>query len=342
MREMGFEVSFIGPTKDGTTKTGTAAGFPVKYIPYPSGTKAWIKYITTFVETKEIESANPDYVVLYNFPAIASLKIIKYCHKHGIQVIHDVTEWESEQQWNARALIRRLDILFRMRYCIKKCDGVIAISRYLFDYYRKFVHTILVPPTIDLKDEKWERKRSLTVGSPIRLVYAGTAGVGQKDRLDLIIREVSKSSQIQLDIIGMTKEQYESSFGQLPKPSTNIAFHGRVPHKVALEAVKNADFQFLIRDDNLKNNAGFPTKLVESMACGTPLIATLTSNIGDYIKDGENGFIVSKSNSLEKVLEKITLIDKNDVMKMKRMCRESSRFDYRNYKKELGKIFYNE
>jgi bisphosphoglycerate-dependent phosphoglycerate mutase len=68
----------------------------------------------------------------------------------------------------------------------------------------------------------------------------------------------------------------------------------------------------------------------------------LTSNIGDYIKDGENGFIVSKSNSLEKVLEKITLIDKNDVMKMKRMCRESSRFDYRNYKKELGKIFYNE
>ena len=339
MREMGFEVSFIGPTKEGMTKTGTAAGFPVKFIPYPSGTKAWIKYITTFVETKEIENADPNYVVLYNFPAIASLKIIKYCHKHGIQVIHDVTEWESEQQWNARALIRRLDILFRMRYCIKKCDGVIAISRYLFDYYRKFVHTILVPPTIDLKDEKWERKRSLTVGSPIRLVYAGTAGVGQKDRLDLIIREVSKSSQIQLDIIGMTKEQYESSFGQLPKPSTNIAFHGRVPHKVALEAVKNADFQFLIRNNNLKNNAGFPTKLVESMACGTPLIATLTSNIGDYIIDGENGFVVSEQRTLNSIISTITDLPKEQILEMKQRCLNYDGFDYHIYKKEFESLF---
>lgn len=339
LREMGFEVSFIGPTKEGVTKNGTAVGFPVKYIPYPSGTKAWIRYITTFVETREIEAASPGCVVLYNFPAIASLKIINYCHKHGIQVIHDVTEWESEQQWNVRAIIRRLDILFRMRYCIRKCDGVIAISRYLYDYYKNDVTTVLVPPTVDLKEEKWDRERSLTVGNPIKLVYAGTAGTGQKDRLDLIIREVSKSSQIQLDIIGMTKEQYESSFGQLPKTSTNIAFHGRVPHKVALEAVKNADFQFLIRDNNLKNNAGFPTKLVESMACGTPLIATLTSNIGDYIKDGENGFIVSQQRTLNSIISAISDLPKEQIMEMKQRCLNYRGFDYHNYKKELELLF---
>lgn len=339
MREMGFEVSFIGPTKDGTTKTGTAAGFPVKFIPYPSGTKAWIKYITTFVETKEIENADPDYVVLYNFPAIASLNIINFCHKHDIKVIHDVTEWECEQQWNVRAIIRRIDILLRMRYCIRKCDGVIAISRFLYNYYKKDVNTILIPPTVDLTDEKWKREMSLTVSSPIKLVYAGTAGIGQKDRLDLIIREVLKSSQIQLDIIGMTKEQYETSFGKISEPLTNITFHGRVPHKVALEAVKNADFQFLIRDNNLKNNAGFPTKLVESMACGTPLIATLTSNIGDYIIDGENGFIVSEQRTLNSIISTITDLPKEQILEMKQRCLNYDGFDYHIYKKEFESLF---
>ena len=339
LREMGFDISFIGPLKNGMTKTETSAGFPVKYIPYPTGTKAWIRYITTFVETREIEAARPDYVVLYNFPAIASLKIISYCHKHDIKVIHDVTEWESEQQWNVRALIRRLDISLRMKYCIKKCDGVIAISRYLYDYYKKYVHTILVPPTVDLKDGKWERGRSLNVGSPIRLVYAGTAGAGQKDRLDLIIREVSKLSRIHMDIIGMTKDQYESSFGQIPEPLTNIAFHGRVPHKVALEAVKNADFQFLIRDNNLKNNAGFPTKLVESMACGTPLIATPTSNICDYIKDGENGFVVSEQRTLNSIISTIPDLQKDQILEMKRRCLNYDGFDYQNFKEEFKLLF---
>ena len=339
LREMGFDISFIGPLKNGMTKTEIAAGFPVKYIPYPSGTKAWIRYITTFVETTEIEAVEPDYVVLYNFPAIASLKIIRYCHKHDIKVIHDVTEWESEMRWDVRALIRRIDISLRMKYCIKKCDGVIAISRYLYDYYKKYVHTILVPPTVDLKDEKWERKRLLNVGSPIRLVYAGTAGAGQKDRLDLIIREVSKSSIIHLDIIGMTKEQYESSFGQLPASLTNISFHGRVPHKVALEAVKNADFQFLIRDNNLKNNAGFPTKLVESMACGTPLIATLTSNIGDYIKDGKNGFVVSEQRTLASIISTISSLPKEHILEMKQRCINYDGFDYHNFKEEFELLF---
>ena len=192
---------------------------------------------------------------------------------------------------------------------------------------------------VDLKDGKWERGRSLNVGSPIRLVYAGTAGAGQKDRLDLIIREVSKLSRIHMDIIGMTKDQYESSFGQLPASLTNISFHGRVPHKVALEAVKNADFQFLIRDNNLKNNAGFPTKLVESMACGTPLIATPTSNICDYIKDGENGFVVSEQRTLNSIISTIPDLQKDQILKMKRRCLNYDGFDYQNFKEEFKLLF---
>lgn len=81
-------------------------------------------------------------------------------------------------------------------------------------------------------------------------------------------------------------------------------FHGRVSHTEAFSYVCEADFQMLIRENTLKNSAGFPTKFVESMSCCTPLIATLTSNIDDYLQDEVNGFIVSDEHPLGEVLKK--------------------------------------
>ena len=89
LREMGFEVSFIGPTKDRANAVAEANGFKCEYVDYPTGTMQWLKYITEFVSTEKILVHKPGYVVLYNFPAVASLKILKACHKNGIKVIHD-------------------------------------------------------------------------------------------------------------------------------------------------------------------------------------------------------------------------------------------------------------
>ena len=84
-------------------------------------------------------------------------------------------------------------------------DGVIAISRYLYDYYKKYTNTILVPPTVDLTAGKWNRQRELSAGDKIKLVYAGSAGFGVKDRLDTIAKAIVKFPNMQFDVIGMTE-----------------------------------------------------------------------------------------------------------------------------------------
>ena len=89
-------------------------------------------------------------------------------------------------------------------------DGVIAISRYLYDYYKKYTNTILVPPTVDLTAGKWNRQRELSAGDKIKLVYAGSAGFGVKDRLDTIAKAIVKFPNMQFDVIGMTEGQYVS------------------------------------------------------------------------------------------------------------------------------------
>lgn len=339
LREMGFEVIFIGPTKDRANAVTKANGFKCEYVDYPTNTRNWLKYITTFVPTDKILKHKPDYVVLYNFPSVASLKILKVCHKYGIKVYHDLTEWEGSRGWSFREIIRKMDINLRMRYCMKKMDGVIAISRYLYDWYSPHTKCIMIPPTVDLTSPKWNRERELTTGKSIELVYAGTGGFGMKDKLDVIIENLQLFPTIHLTVIGMTKKHYEEGYGPLPIGCTNVTFRGRIPHMDAVKAVQDADFQMLIRDDTLKTRAGFPTKFVESISCCTPLIATLTSNIDDYIKDGYLGYVVDEKHSLRDVFTCLIAMDRADFIKMKQQCREFVGFDYHNFKGEFAKLF---
>lgn len=341
LREMGFEVAFIGPTKDRANAISEFNGFSFEYIDYPKGTLDWIKYITTFIKIDEILKYSPDYVVLYNFPSVASLKIIRACHKHNIKVVHDITEWEFAKGSSIRSIVQRVDIALRMRYCVKKMDGVIAISRYLYDYYKTHTNTILVPPTVDLSNPKFCRDRTLSASEGItKLVYAGSVGgFAAKDRLDFIIDAVNKFPNLQLDIVGMTKEQYQDTFGDNSIINGNIRFHGRVSHAEAVKFVCEADFQMLIRENTLKNKAGFPTKFVESFSCCTPIIATITSNICDYLQEGVNGFLVTDKRPLDKVLEDVSKMSTDEKLNMKKACKDFLGFDYRGYAEEFSKIF---
>ncbi len=339
LREMGFEVSFIGISKDIENAPREVEGFKSNPVPYPTGTKEWMRQIFTFVETDAILKRNPDYVVLYNFPAIASLRILKACHKKDIKVIHDLTEWEIASGWSPREIIRKIDINLRMHYCMKKMDGIIAISRYLYEYYSRYTKTIFVPPTVDITNSKFDRNRQLIVNTPIQLVYAGSIGRGNKDRLDYVVNAVCKENALRLIVVGLTEKQYLEAYGSLPNDCDNVIFKGRVSHQEAVRIVCESDFQLLIRENSLKNKAGFPTKFVESMSCCTPLIATVVSNICDYLVDGHNGFIVNEKNTLQSVLEKVSKLSKEDIVDMKKQCRGYMGFDYRNFKDEFIKMF---
>ena len=339
LREMGYKVTYAGVSKEGFMGSTTYEGFECFNISYPQSTKEWLRYIWQFLPLTKLETCNPDYVILYNFPAVASLKILRYCHKKGIKVFHDTTEWELAEGHCLRDIIKNIDTQLRMKYCLKKMDGVIAISRYLYDYYCDKVNTILVPPTVDLKDEKWDRKRELTTGAIIKLVYAGSAGAKCKDRLDSVIDVVARTRDLELKVVGLTHEQYVKDFGDIPEGCNNVMFTGRLPHKEAVEAVKGADYQMLIREDTLKNRAGFPTKFTESISCCTPLIATLSSNIGDYLIDGVNGFVVDEDNPLDKVLGCVSCLSVEKRIEMKTYCRDNNPFDYHNYTSDLEKLF---
>ena len=89
--------------------------------------------------------------------------------------------------------------------------------------------------------------------------------------------------------------------------------------------------------------AGFPTKFVESISCGTPVITNKTSDLDKYLVESKNGFWLTIDNDQKtlKELKGILKIPKEKIQEMKRECKKSKLFDYRIYK-DVVKEFLNQ
>lgn len=329
----GYSVSFRGVTKDRDYE-GVVEGFPYEAVDYPRTTSDWIRYAIGVSATECVSRIKPDIVILYNYPAVAQERVLRYCKKRGISVVGDITEW-----YNPKSLLKGIDVWLRMNWSNRHLDGIISISRLLHRYYDKH-NSVLIPPLVDRNEEKWvmpidgEDQQTDAQHGRVRLVYAGSPS-GTKDRLDYVIhgiKNVEKGS-LSLDVIGITQSQYHEIYGaDSGLTAFPIRFLGRLPHKEAVSHLRKADFQVFFRDDDRTNNAGFPTKFVEATSAGILVITNKVGDIADYLKTGVNGFMIEdiSSGSINGVLKAVSILSRKDIDDMKKHI-DSYTFDYHNY-----------
>ena len=124
-----------------------------------------------------------------------------------------------------------------------------------------------------------------------------------------------------------------------------IHIHGRVSQDKIEDILRKADYSIFLRPNRQSSNAGFPTKLAESMMVGTPVITNLTGDIGLYLDDGENGFLTSTldTKSLVEVFHKILNMDEKKADEMRAKARREAEmfFDYRVYVKQMTDFINN-
>lgn len=329
----GYSVSFRGVTKDRDYK-GVVEGFHYEAVDYPRSTSDWIQYAIGVSATECISRIKPKIVILYNYPAVAQERVLRYCKKRGIGVVGDITEW-----YGSKSLLKKIDVWLRMNWSNRHLDGIISISRLLYRYYEKN-NSVLIPPLVDMTEEKWikpidsDDHQIDAQHGKVRLVYAGSPS-GTKDRLDYVIhgiKNVEKGS-LSLDVIGITQSQYHDIYGADSELDASlIRFLGRLPHKDAVSHLRKADFQVFFRDDDRTNNAGFPTKFVEATSAGIPVITNRISNIADYLKSGVNGFMIEDLSlaSIDGVLKAVSILSRKEINDMKKQI-DSHAFDYHNY-----------
>lgn len=340
LKALGYTVVFIDINRDteqsvldSKSEVFGFARYSMKY------TNRRLVSIKDFKEVWSIYRENICSVIAYNFPGIALNKMRRFCRQKNIKIIADCTEWYGAQgDFFIKKIFKGIDSYIRMNIVQPRLDGMIAISRYIENFYKNKLPTVRIPPLTDITEPKW-KKEEVQTHEKIRIIYAGSPGK-HKDKINLIIEALSKiDDNFEFIVIGISDKQYLEYYPKdrqiLRKMKRKIYFKGRLPHDQVLHYIKQADCSMFYRNISRVTMAGFPTKFSESITCGTPVITNHTSNLNEYLIENVNGFWITEN--IEGSLRKVFQYKENLVSMKKSM--DCLLFDYRRYIKQVKELF---
>lgn len=310
---IGYDVSVIGKsTSDDEYMIG---GIKCRNLRHGKSlfSKALFLFTSPFRLLREIgRLGRPDVIVTYFMYGLPLFLLIRYCRRNNIRLICDVVEW-----YEYAFLKNKLEIPavhWTMTQLNRQADGVIAISRFLEAYYKPALPTLFVPPVFHggcLLSENGDTP-GLFDPAYLNLIYAGVSG--KKDLLNHVIEGVTILSRarvrVRLHIIGATKDMIERMYDMRLDESSVICY-GHMTRDQLLPYLRHADFSVILRhEDRRYAKAGFSTKFVESFCCGLPVIANASGDMGCYLKDGYNGYLVDGHGANEFAEAVSRIIDK--------------------------------
>ena len=301
--DMGYDVTVIGLGECTGSTVQEYEG--VKFISFRSSSSSVPARLGNLLLYKArlreyFRNNTPDTVLVIDIPVNALFYIKKYAKKHSVKLLHDSVEWYSEEEFtHGKADMR---YIIKDKYntdWIDKQFSVIGISTYLTNHFEsRGIHCVNIPVIFDVQSTSCEKHAD---PGKLTLLYAGSPG--KKDCLSVALKglamlEADSLRGLLFNIVGVTREQLLQASpdiaSALEKLGESVCFGGRVPRAQVKEQLEKADFTVLLRPEDMRYaKAGFPTKFGESMVAATPVICNLTSDLGMYLRDGENGLLVN-------------------------------------------------
>lgn len=300
------------------------------------GTKGYIKRVKQYLEAN-----SQDFVFMTSSVGLFR-RLSRLIKKNHTKCIVEQCEWLDLSTYKFGKLdIRYLNAEYFRREGAKRIDGIISISRLLDKHFNSHgVKSIRIPTILDVLNTPYSE--NLVQRNIIHVVFAGSLG-GSKELMYPIIEALAKNDQfrrtIVFDIYGPSEEQLLTNIGYnqelLKMTGTSVVFHGRIPQEQIPEVYSKSDYLIFVRPQRNSSDAGFPTKFAESMAVGTPVITNDTGDIGLYLRNAINGFMLS-DNTTEAICEcfnRIVSLDREEYVKMRKAARKTAEesFDYRKY-----------
>ena len=317
---------------------------------YPQTSGEWLKILFDDSQIKKVINdlgcQNVHAVIAMDYFSFALRKLIKYCKKKNIRFIVDTVDWFAKSKYSfPKGIIKDFDTLYRMKIVHKKTDYMITISSYLREYYNHSIKNIIQIPGIfdstkmQLKEYKPNKILTLSfVGSPGKKC--------EKEKIDWLIKAICKINcekvRIILQIIGIDKEILEVNrpdITSLDKFNESIVCFGRMNHEECIDIITQSDFSVIIRENTVLSNAGFPTKLGESYACGTPVFVTPTSDIPNYVPEGY-GIIAENCSyeAVEKSLNMLLMLSPKDIENMHSKIKIDNPLSYTKYIESMKEV----
>jgi glycosyltransferase involved in cell wall biosynthesis len=197
------------------------------------------------------------------------------------------------------------------------CSGYLCISHHLIDFYKSKGFNpgrmFLVPSTVD-------PSRFIQTGEQkFQFPYIGYFGglTFSRDTIDILIKAFAKISGnypgIHLVLGGFCTDEEKK---QLKDLIVQLGIREKVEllkymkREEIINYISQAYILVMVRKNDLKALASFPSKLTEFLVTAKPVISVNVGEISDYLTDGENAFLVEPEN-LEALTDKLIFVLEN-------------------------------
>ncbi len=259
-------------------------------------------YKTIFYLFESNRKNKIDFVFFNTENFIYSLFFYLTCKSLNIKTGRDLNEYPLHLI-NETSKFNSIYKKFRLKIDYKWFDFIFVISTSLFQFYKPLIKkeakTLMIPINVDF--ERFPSQASNLYNSRY-ISYCGDLSQS-KDGVEDLIKAfyiVNKSFPDKiLKLIGRTSEKNLRKLKELIeelKLTDKVIFSGYVnPHEIPNHLYQSR-LLVLSRPDNLQAKGGFPTKLGEYLATGVPVVVTNVGDIGNYIIDGQTGFLSEPGN----------------------------------------------
>ena len=264
-----------------------------------------------------------------------------------IPLIIECSEWHEKKQFSGPfSLINYLKFCYKFHILCTLSKNIICITDLLNKKFSNKCNTIIIPPTVIPSDFPYKIAFNYN-SSYLKLFYGGN--ISGKDDIATVIKGIllldkSEQRNILFTIAGPSPidlENYLNKFGIKKTEYENFTKPiGRITKKETVLQLSNSDFSVLLRPISRYSMAGFPSKIVESLASGTPVITNITSDLDNYLKDGHDAIFVNECSEEEMAisLRKALHMSKDSIIEMKFNSMKTARekFSYNNYTEKLS------
>lgn len=288
-----------------------------------------------------LDKFKPDMVHIHNYNFQLTPSILPEIKKRGIKIVYTAHDSQLVCPYHRLYNIQRDEICTKcvdgsFLNCVKdKCfDGSLmkstigAIESYLYhglDYYNKYIDVVISPSQFLASFISKQYKKKIEVVPNFINKTANT--IANKEDYVLYFGRISNEKGI-LEILAIFEELRIPLLliGSGPesdkiKESEYIQYIGPKYCDELFEYITKA--KYVIQPAKWYENC--PMTVIESFACGTPVIAQNHSGFVDLISHSENGFLINFSSDVLK--ETLKQIYQLDTLEMQRNC--ISTFDSR-------------
>ncbi|MDY0278213.1 MAG: glycosyltransferase family 4 protein [Acholeplasma sp.] len=255
-----------------------------------------------------------------------------------------VDEYPNPIRFGGNSISKYSFLLFK--HSFRRIDALFSMTHSLNDYYSNLFnvkHSLIVPMTVEN-----DRFEGVSINKTNNYIaYVGNLEIA-KDGIDILIHSFAivykHFPDLSLKLYGSGSITETKSLKKQVEElglSGNVLFEGRIDRSSIPSVLCNAKALLLPRPSSKRAEGGFPTKLGEYLASGTPAVVTNVGEISAYLENEINAYIVEPDNArafAESVLFVLNNPEESKIVGLKGKQVAKEKFNYYSQAKEMSKF----